>query len=89
MQYTCQNAQITDADERMPFVGGASDGWNGVACMNFFRIDSVVNASLSLSARKMWAFFDDGAVSITVGVRASGSSANVTTGIEQRVLDGK
>jgi chondroitin AC lyase len=89
MQYTCQNAQITDAGERMPFVGGASDGWNGVACMNFFRIDSVSNASLSLSARKMWAFFDDGAVSISVGVKASELSANVTTGIEQRILDGR
>jgi chondroitin AC lyase len=89
LQYTCENAQISDAVERRSFVGAATDGWNGVACMDFFRIDEVSNSSLTLSARKLWAFFDDGAVSVTAGVKTSHASANATTGIEQSILAGR
>jgi chondroitin AC lyase len=89
LQYSCDNAQITDSDERRSFVGAATDGWSAVACMDFFRIDVVSNASLSLSARKMWAFFDDAVLSVTAGIQPSNASANVTTGIEQRILDGR
>jgi chondroitin AC lyase len=89
LQYTCENAQITYSAERLSFVGAATDGWNGVACMDFLRIDPVPISSMTLSARKMWAFYDDGAVSVAAGVKSSYVSANVTTGIEQRILAGR
>jgi hypothetical protein len=89
LRYTCDNAQVTAPQERTPFVGAASDGWNGAACMDFFRVDTVANVSTSLIVKKMWAFFDDGVVAVNSGIHTSDSSANATTGIEQRILDGR
>lgn len=81
--YTCENTQITAAADRQPFVGGASDDWLGVACMDLARSDEGGHA---FGARKSWFFFEDGVVALGAGIQSDGD-INLTTGIEQRLLD--
>lgn len=80
--YSCGNAQITDMAQRLPFVGGATDGWSGVAAQDFRRVD----AGSTLVARKAWFFCDAGVVALGTGI-ASDGKFNVATAVEQRPLD--
>ena len=79
--YTCngtEGAQVTSAGERRAFVGGAGDGWLGVAALDFRRVD----AGSALAARKSWHFFEEGAVAVGAGIVSDGRF-NVTTAMEQ------
>lgn len=84
--YTCSGAQLADAAQRAPFVGGAGDGAWGVACHDARREDD----GATLVARKAYAFYDDSAVALGAGVVATAGARafNVTTAIEQRALAG-
>jgi hypothetical protein len=48
------------------FVGGASDAWYGAAALDFRRVD----AGAALTARKSWAFLEEGAVALGAAVAA-------------------
>jgi chondroitin AC lyase len=80
--YTCDNAQITDAAERLPFNGGVSDSFNGAACFDVNRTDG----GHTVRARKSWFFFEDTVIALGAGI-ASDSEVHVTTSLEQRNLD--
>jgi chondroitin AC lyase len=79
--YECDDAQILDASERRPFVGGAGDGWAGAAALDFRRVDS----GSTLTARKSWFFFEEGAVAVGSDIVGDGRF-NITTAIDQRRL---
>ena len=81
--YDCADAQIVSAAERRGFVGGAGDGWLGAAALDFKRID----AGAALTARKSWAFLDEGAVALGAAIVSDGRF-NATTALEQRALGG-
>ena len=79
--YECGDAQILDASERRPFVGGVGDGWTGAAALDFRRVDE----GSALTARKSWFFFEEGAVAVGTDIVGDGRF-NVTTAIDQRRL---
>ena len=81
--YTCANAQITDAAQRPAFVGGATDGWSGVAAQDLRRTD----AGSTLLARKAWFFSDAGVVALGAGIASSDGRFSAVTSVEQRPLD--
>jgi chondroitin AC lyase len=62
------------------FVGGVSDGKNGIATMAYER-DGLV-------AKKSWFFFDDAIVCLGAGISASGKADKVNTSINQSFLNG-
>ena len=81
--YTCADAQVVAADERLGFVGGVGDGWLGGAALDFRRVD----AGAALVARKSWVFLEEGAVAMGAAIAADGRF-NATTALEQRRLAG-
>ena len=81
--YECADAQVVDAAERRVFVGGAGDDWMGAAALDFRRVD----AGAALTARKSWAFLEEGAVALGAAIAADGRF-NATTALEQRRLAG-
>ncbi len=62
------------------FVGGVSDGLNGLAAMQFFRD--------SLRATKSWFFFDNAIICLGAGIR-TGLNKKVTTTVNQSFLKGE
>ncbi len=79
--YKCSDAQILDESERRPFVGGASDMWNGVAALDFRRVD----VGSVLTAQKSWLFLEEGVIAVGSAIVGDGRF-NVTTAIDQRRL---
>lgn len=61
------------------FIGGVSDGWVGVAAMNWVK-DGVV-------AQKTYFFFDQGFVCLGAGISLD-ADESVTTGVNQCLLNG-
>lgn len=81
--YDCADTQVVSDAERRGFVGGAGDGWLGAAALDFKRDD----AGATLTARKSWAFVDEGAVALGAAIVADGRF-DATTALEQRALGG-
>lgn len=62
------------------FVGGVSDGLNGVATLQYTRD--------SLQANKSWFFFDDAIICLGSGIKTT-KEKNVTTAVNQSLLKSK
>lgn len=62
------------------FVGGVSDGQNGIAVLDYNR--------LGLSARKSWFMFDDKIICLGAGIHSE-ENLPVTTSVNQTFLAGK
>jgi chondroitin AC lyase len=85
--YTCPNAQITDPQERLSFVGGVTDGWMGSACQDLAR-GTPGSLAHMLRARKSWFFLEAGAVALGSGIASNDGQFNAVTTLDQRALAG-
>ncbi len=77
---TASCAAVQDLARGQHFVGGASDGWDGAAAMDF--------AVSPLHLHRSWFFAGGSVLLMSAGAQTAPSPLNVTLSLDQRWLDG-
>lgn len=78
----------TNNTQSTTFVGGVSDGTNGVTGMDFSKVTVVGGASVDISARKANFLWNNEMICLGAGITSSYTSAPTTTTLNQVHLNG-